>query len=992
MRRLLSINLFLGTLVTLLALVAVTSVTTPKAEALSGSEFQAGRIIDDGVFYNANSMTEAQIQQFLNAKVPVCDTWHASSDPNNQPPFTCLKDYRQDTTSKPVEDGLCNGHSAGNKTSARIIYEVAQSCGVSPKVLLVLLQKEQMLVTDTWPWDIQYRSATGYGCPDTAPCDAQYYGFFNQVYNAARGYKYYAKYPSSYNHIAGRNNSILYNPDSDCGRSSVYIHNQATAGLYNYTPYQPNQAALNNLYGTGDGCSAYGNRNFWRMFSDWFGGTYADPYYASYSSQSPHPLLNPGEQVKVFIKFRNFGSASWYDDTSIGRAPAGAYPVHLATSQPVNRNSGFSADWPSPNRPAVNFAAVYESDGVTLAADQHGALPGQIVKFEFNMNVPSTMNAGAYKEYFKLVAEGTLTGAFNDLGSYIEVGVRSRPALSWYDQSSHPTINPASNNTAFLRLKNSGNTPLFDDTSISRAPAGTYPLHLATNSPLNRNSSFSAGWPSPNRPAVNFAAVYEADGMKLAPDQHIVHPGQIVKFEYKFSTPEAYPANIYREYVRPIFEGSADGYFPDSGIYHEVTVPQTAVVTYTQLPPALEVAANQRTMVSFTVKNVGNTNLPSNTKLYTLDGASFKDNTWINDAVILNDIGSVVSPLQEKTITMPLLAPDTSAKLSRTIAIELRKEDNGTLPKSNINLPAAVNASVYKAEYAGQSEYPSFTYGQNKKTSLSYRNTGNQIWYDYIGITGAITRNPYPVHLATAQPMNRISGFVKDWPSPNRPAINFSAVYESDGSTLAANQHMANPGQIVKFEFQTTPATWVNPGTYREYFQPVAEGTPDGRFNFTWTFQDVRVIPPTYQLSFVSQSTYPNLTAGQQTDIFFKYKNNGTSPWFDDLSLLQAPKNTHPVHLATSSPLNRNSSFSAGWPSPNRPAVNFSAVYESDGTTLAANQHVVQPGQIVKFEFKLTVPAGMSPRTYREYFRPILEGTIDGTLNNPGTYLDVSVN
>ena len=25
----------------------------------------------------------------------------------------------------------------------------------------------------------------GYGCPDTAACDAQYYGFFNQVYSAA---------------------------------------------------------------------------------------------------------------------------------------------------------------------------------------------------------------------------------------------------------------------------------------------------------------------------------------------------------------------------------------------------------------------------------------------------------------------------------------------------------------------------------------------------------------------------------------------------------------------------------------------------------------------------------------------------------------------------------------------------------------------------------------------------------------------------------------
>jgi hypothetical protein len=31
------------------------------------------------------------------------------------------------------------------------------------------------------------------------------------------------------------------------------------------------------------------------------------------------------------------------------------------------------------------------------------------------------------------------------------------------------------------------------------------------------------------------------------------------------------------------------------------------------------------------------------------------------------------------------------------------------------------------------------------------------------------------------------------------------------------------------------------PGKYREYFQPVAEGTFDGAFNDTWTFLDITV-------------------------------------------------------------------------------------------------------------------------------------------------------
>ncbi len=258
----------------LLALSAGTAWLAPdRAAALSGVQFQASRIVDDGIFFNPSTMSVGAIQAFLNAKVPVCDTWHAPSG-SNSPPFTCLKDFRQDTPFRAAEPGLCSGFNPGNKSAAEIIFEVSRSCGVNPQVLIVLLQKEQALVTDTWPWAIQYRSATGYGCPDSAPCDAEYYGFFNQVYAAARQSKRYLLTPQNFNYRAGFNNFIRFNPNTACGGSTVYIENYATAGLYNYTPYQPNGTALNNLYGTGDGCSAYGNRNFWRLFNDWFGTTF----------------------------------------------------------------------------------------------------------------------------------------------------------------------------------------------------------------------------------------------------------------------------------------------------------------------------------------------------------------------------------------------------------------------------------------------------------------------------------------------------------------------------------------------------------------------------------------------------------------------------------------------------------------------------------------------------------------------------------------------
>ena len=262
-----------------------------KVSALSASDWQAGRIIDDDVFFNSGTMNTGDIQNFLNSKMPLCDTngtqpsghggyatradWgRANGAP---PPYTCLKDYTQSFGTIGA-DAYCGGISGGNKTAANIIYDVARACNVNPQTLIVLLQKEEALVTDDWPWPAQYQIATGYGCPDTAACDSTYYGFFNQVYNAGHQFRRYVQQPQLFNYAAGHVSFIGYNPNGGCGGTNVAIQNGATAALYNYTPYQPNAAALNNLYGTGDSCSAYGNRNFWRMFSDWFGATSGDGY------------------------------------------------------------------------------------------------------------------------------------------------------------------------------------------------------------------------------------------------------------------------------------------------------------------------------------------------------------------------------------------------------------------------------------------------------------------------------------------------------------------------------------------------------------------------------------------------------------------------------------------------------------------------------------------------------------------------------------------
>ncbi|MCY7326873.1 MAG: hypothetical protein LH605_12220 [Microbacteriaceae bacterium] len=234
----------------------------PAAAADSGL-FDPGYIIADHVFSDSAAMSVAQIQSFLDARVPVCK---ASTGP------TCLRFYSTTSTSRNAVAGRCAAYTGrANESAASIIQRVGVACGINPMVLLVLLEKEQGLVRSTAPTATKYKIATGFGCPDTAACDTKYYGFFNQLYSAAYQFKVYATTPTLWSIRAGRTNDVRLHPNANCGTKSVYVRNQATASLYIYTPYTPNAAAMTNLYGTGDACSSYGNRNFWRIFSDWFG-------------------------------------------------------------------------------------------------------------------------------------------------------------------------------------------------------------------------------------------------------------------------------------------------------------------------------------------------------------------------------------------------------------------------------------------------------------------------------------------------------------------------------------------------------------------------------------------------------------------------------------------------------------------------------------------------------------------------------------------------
>ena len=244
---------------------AFANTAVSSAVALSGSSFKPGFVISDYLFYKKDAMTQAQIQAFLDAKIGTCSNTN------------CLNVKRATTTTRAADRTVCAQYTgATNELVSAIIYKTQQACGISAKVLLVTLQKEQGLITAKAPSDATLQRAMGYGCPDNTngACDVSFYGLYNQIYNAAWQFKRYST-PDPWGTFQPGVRNIQYHPNVACGTKRVFITNNATAALYNYTPYTPNTASLANIGTTGDTCSSYGNRNFWAYYTNWFGSTLA---------------------------------------------------------------------------------------------------------------------------------------------------------------------------------------------------------------------------------------------------------------------------------------------------------------------------------------------------------------------------------------------------------------------------------------------------------------------------------------------------------------------------------------------------------------------------------------------------------------------------------------------------------------------------------------------------------------------------------------------
>jgi hypothetical protein len=492
---------------TLLTALSLQLANPSKASALSGSSFNAGRIIDDAIFTNKDSMTITQIQAFLNAKVPVCQTWHSAYNAQNPPPYTCLKDYQE-----------------GGKSAAQIIWEASQTYNINPQTMIVLLQKEQALVTDDWPLVSQYTKATGYLCPDTAPCSAAAGGFSKQVFGAAWQFRNDLNGIDTPGFISfyGKGwNNILYSPNAACGTKRVYIENQATAVLYKYTPYTPNQSALDNLYGSGDSCGAYGNRNFWRLFNDWFGSTAVAAYDYQFVSSSYSVLqLDNGQETTSNIIIKNVGNNPWYADGSL--AP-GQRPTRLSM---LNYGNTTFADTSDPN-----WLGTRNQIKMTPAVVN----PGENATFTFKITAP----------YAKIDPTTiTFVPVVDGIGfmrnSNMQFILSSNTPRYSYVSAMVPPPSILSNKkfTANLVIKNSGNGPWHADGNI---PTGKHPIRLV--------GLYYANNPFADTSDPNWLGT--RNQIKMTPA--VVNPGENATFTFSFTGTSAQSTFNFR--FLPVLDG-----------------------------------------------------------------------------------------------------------------------------------------------------------------------------------------------------------------------------------------------------------------------------------------------------------------------------------------------------------------------------------------------------------------------------------------------------
>jgi len=191
------------------------------------AKFNPNNIISDSEMLNSNTMTLNDIENFLQDKAGYISNY-----------VTQNSDGQTKTAAQIIYDAAHNYDCDGIELSDNPTREErARKCNlisINPRLLLVLLQKEQSLIEDKNPSKRQLDWATGYGCFDGQACNPRWQGFGKQVNSASLQFYDYVNNPGAYPYQAGETYTVSNCDDTD---SIITPKNNATAALYNYTPH-----------------------------------------------------------------------------------------------------------------------------------------------------------------------------------------------------------------------------------------------------------------------------------------------------------------------------------------------------------------------------------------------------------------------------------------------------------------------------------------------------------------------------------------------------------------------------------------------------------------------------------------------------------------------------------------------------------------------------------------------------------------------------------
>jgi hypothetical protein len=235
-----------------LALYCLSCPAPTHAQLTVDPAFNPNKILSDGELLNYNAMNLLDIQNFLQSK----NSFLANYSTTNTNGVV-------KSAAQIIYDATHNNYDCDGVTLSTTPTETEKSAKclhittVNPKVILVLLQKEESLIEDSNPPQSHLDWAAGYGCPDGWVCNPYYKGFGKQVNSAALQFLAYMNNPGYYTYKAGQTYTISNTLNPYCTNSnqtmSISPQNQETAALYNYTPHVFN-----------------GNYNFYQLWNRYF--------------------------------------------------------------------------------------------------------------------------------------------------------------------------------------------------------------------------------------------------------------------------------------------------------------------------------------------------------------------------------------------------------------------------------------------------------------------------------------------------------------------------------------------------------------------------------------------------------------------------------------------------------------------------------------------------------------------------------------------------